>query len=372
MTTTDPAQEAVSPPNHRGIAAEISAEIVPGNIREGLLQAGCGPGAVTFQDKGGLVLQRVQVVLIFWGTAWTQNPIPSANAVINAIREILGGGYMAKLSQYRGIQKGTLVATDINGASSPNPQFTDNEVTGMIQARIANRNVPAPTANSLYVVLMPTTVSSKDHPQFIGLHGTFSVGGTRTFFAWVMNDGTLNGNNSLPRVFSHELAEACSDPDPNTPAITTTVPGVTGDEIGDVCINCIAVVNNVARQAYWSQADGQCVLPVEQLDGYVVGREGQVFTNFVVDNGPFNGWTALADPRFPDGFTVPPGSPVSAVKRNDRQLDLFVVGREGQVFTNFVVDNGPFNGWTALADPRFPDGFTVPPGSPVSAVLRSP
>jgi hypothetical protein len=107
-----------------------------------------------------------------------------------------------------------------------------------------------------------------------------------------------------------------------------------------------------------------------RMDIFAVGKDDCVYTNWVVDHGPWNQWRRIADPNFGDGFTVPPQSVITPVKRDDHQLDIFAVARGGEVFTNWVIDHGPWNQWRRIADPNFGDGFTVPLQSIVTAVKR--
>ena len=65
-------------------------------------------------------------------------------------------------------------------------------------------------------------------------------------------------------VFSHELVESVTDPEGS--AITGTGCNQGGwCEIGDVCTANTAVINGVTVQRYWSQVDGQCVVPTDPI-----------------------------------------------------------------------------------------------------------
>ena len=110
------------------------------------------------------------------------------------------------------------------------------------------------------------------------------------------------------------------------------------------------------------------------LDLFVSGRDGAVYSTFWDANGGWTGvWSRLSDPHFGDGFTIPPGSPVTALLRNPNHLDLFVSGRDGAVYSTFWDANGGWTGvWSRLSDPHFGDGFTIPPGSPVTALSPNP
>jgi len=247
---------------HGGVLqASAAAAPVPKAIAS--LDISGGDGHVTAtHDGGGTILRNAHIVLIYWGSAWG-NPAtnPSQTAFTNAVRGILGGPWGTQLAQYRGIGPITLEQVDLNTSSDPATVFTDPQIQAMIDSRISGGFVPMPAAgvDRIYCVLMPTGHSSGDTP-FVGQHQYYDRAGTRVYWAWVTNDGTLTGGNSIPKVFTHEVAEACSDPDLGS-GITLTTVGE-GDEIGDTCNNTYSTINGVAEEAYWSAADNRCVLPV--------------------------------------------------------------------------------------------------------------
>jgi len=85
-----------------------------------------------------------------------------------------------------------------------------------------------------------------------------------------------------------------------------------------------------------------------QVDIFVVDLNGGIYTNWVVDHGSWNKWIRIDDLSFPDGFTAQPESIVGTVRRDDHQQDIFVVGRDGVIYTNWVVDHGPWNKWLPI------------------------
>jgi len=112
----------------------------------------------------------------------------------------------------------------------------------------------------------------------------------------------------------------------------------------------------------------------DNIDLFVAGRDGCVYsTAWSAQGGWIGHWFRLADPNFWDQFTVPPGSQVSAISRGPGLLDLFVTGKDGCVYSTFWNAQNGWNGhWFRLADPNFGDQFTIPPGSPVTAITRAP
>jgi hypothetical protein len=116
--------------------------------------------------------------------------------------------------------------------------------------------------------------------QFAGQHQSFTYNGVTGYYAWVDNTGSLTGHNCVTKVFSHELVEACTNPDVDTANNSILVQGtkadgstVTNDEIGDTCNNQFATadMNGVqcSVQSYWSNADNTCILPLGRLAFWV-------------------------------------------------------------------------------------------------------
>jgi hypothetical protein len=222
-----------------------------------------GDGGVTaFHDGGGRVLQHAQIHLIFWGSAWNSAAaVPSRTDVTNALTAIVTGPWGTQLAQYRGIGPMSVSGAVTISSSNPPTVFTDPDIKNMIEANINNGTLPAPSnsIDRIYAVLMPTGHSSGD-TVFVGQHQFYDHGGQRVFWCWVTNDGTLTGGNSLPKVFSHEIAETVSDGDLSS-GILVDVGTDKNEEIGDVCNNTFSVINGVCEEAYWSNADSRCVLP---------------------------------------------------------------------------------------------------------------
>jgi hypothetical protein len=92
---------------------------------------------------------------------------------------------------------------------------------------------------------------------------------------------------------------------------------------------------------------------------YVVGTDGQVWSNFwpAVGSTQWNGW-------FPIGpNTFPVGSPVSVIhpRSDEGTVSLYVVGTDGQVWSNFwpAVGSTQWNGWFPIGPNTFPVGSLV-------------
>jgi hypothetical protein len=104
----------------------------------------------------------------------------------------------------------------------------------------------------------------------------------------------------------------------------------------------------------------------ENLDLFITGGDGRVYTSWW-----FNGadWSGVNDNWRPIGGFFPAGAPVDAVARTPDNLDLFIVGGDGRVYTSWW-----FNGadWSGVNDNWRPIGGFFPPGAPIDAVARGP
>jgi hypothetical protein len=223
-------------------------------------------GAISFSDGGGVIIPHVQLVLIFWGTAWVQSPTVTIGQVTDATVSMLTTGYMNSLNQYRGVGSGTLRGTALAitqigsaPANPPNP-FSDGDVQGLITALFNAGMVPDPKSDTslVYLVIMPTGLQIGG---ILGEHTYYSLNGVNAHYGWVTNPNTLDG---ITWVLSHELVESVTDPEGT--AITGTGCNQGGwCEIGDVCTGNTVRVNGVLVQRYWSQFDNQCVVPTDKV-----------------------------------------------------------------------------------------------------------
>lgn len=241
--------------------------IIPPGQKQRVPLGGPVGGTPSFSDHGGVIIPHVHLYLIFWGTAWNSaGAVPTMGQVTDAVINILTGPYMNSLSQYRGIGSGYLegavLVSNAVGSSpaSPPANFTNNDVSTLLTNLISAGELPDPSTDSelLYMVMLAPGASQ---PGLLGEHTYYSHSGTNLHFGWVANGGSLS---SVTWVFSHELVESVTDPEGT--AITGTGCNQAGwCEIGDVCTGNTAVINGVTVQRYWSQVDGQCVVPTDAI-----------------------------------------------------------------------------------------------------------
>ena len=243
----------------------ISATSVPGSREQD------ATSGIVVTDNGGAVITHVKVQVIFWGYH-PASPIGSPIPFMDAASKIVSGSYMGGLAQYRGIQRGsvvgfTVVTTPVGNSPGkpPNP-FTEDNVQNLLSDLIFHGLVPSPSDQQMfYCVLMPPGANYTNE-AVTGEHGHYTYYAFPLYWAnvrwgWVL-DGTLD---DLTVRFSHELVEACTDPDStldggSTFVVTSGCPGgYRSCEIVDVCFPLTATVDGVKVSQYYSAASGSCV-----------------------------------------------------------------------------------------------------------------
>jgi hypothetical protein len=187
---------------------------------------------------------------------------------------------MSGLDQYRGVGKGS-VLDDIFVSlteDAPNP-FTTQDIESMLSSltvlpdgRLHNAELDD---QLLCCVFTPPGCTSTD-AEAAGFHGFFVVNGVRIPYAWIGNDGTLD---YISAIYSHELAEACTDPAIDAFFDSNGSCGQTGVcEVSDFCYGDDVGrgwwrIGGVLVQGYWSAQDGRCILPTERVvSGRVQGN----------------------------------------------------------------------------------------------------
>jgi hypothetical protein len=113
-----------------------------------------------------------------------------------------------------------------------------------------------------------------------------------------------------------------------------------------------------------------------QLDVFYIGIDGAVWTTFSLDHGeapwhpePIRLPVQLQEEPPEKPLNLPDAAQISAIKRNEKQLDLFVVNHDGAIWTTFVLDIGkaPWHPkWIRLTHQNH-----APAGAHMTAIKRS-
>ena len=164
----------------------------------------------TVSDNNGPIISRPQVELVFWGPAWGGAPGALSNQVAAAYSTIATSGYLSGLDEYRAaFGPGAIYGQAFVSDNTPPSSFTNSNVATMLQNEFAIGKLPQPTATSnLYYFVVPSSGTSS--PNVAGEHTFGSVSGHIFHYGWTVNGA--NNVDSLTKIFSHELAEAASDP----------------------------------------------------------------------------------------------------------------------------------------------------------------
>lgn len=80
-----------------------------------------------------------------------------------------------------------------------------------------------------------------------------------------------------------------------------------------------------------------------QLDVFVVRNDGAIWVSWELDNGPWTDGTGGRHPvRISTDRLAPAGAPLAAAWQNDQQLDVFVIGHDGAIWTTWTHNNSPW------------------------------
>jgi hypothetical protein len=230
---------------------------------------------------GGPVLSDVQIVSVFWGPNVNPTVTSQIGGFFSAYTAASQIGWMCEYNTpTQTIGSGSFAGNfTITPTVNTGTNITDANIQDELAARINAGNLPAPNANTLYVVQFPpgdviTSPSGTSCIDFCAYHsaGTRTINGASTTFPYaVMPDfasgGCTCGDRSVFDNFtksaSHEIAEAISDTQPFS---GWSFPS---GEIGDVCnfatlgdgayYNFTSGGTTYAAQLEWSHSKSMCV-----------------------------------------------------------------------------------------------------------------
>jgi hypothetical protein len=233
------------------------------------------PAGTQSSNDGGSIITNLSLQLLFWGSAWNSNPSPSIGQVINSVNSILQGPYLSGLGQY-GVAGGSLKGSWIVTGREPNNPFSNDDVHSLISDLIDQGSFPEPDdpgGRNLYMFVLPANIRPNT-PNITGLHTydtdyDFPFDIDKAWFGWITHNGTID---SLTTIFSHELVEACTDPEGDGVQVNPRN-DTDWHEICDVCCSN-ARVDGVLVQSYWSDRDMACIVPV-------IGAEISVAPDFL-------------------------------------------------------------------------------------------
>ncbi len=241
-----------------------------------------GKSGKVLRYYGGPVISHVKVFIVFWSSeVGTELQVKLAPFY----RSILDSGYMDVLAQYKTdvsamdgrngtgqtIGRGRLIGQKIIAPQNQSTTLTDRMIQKELSAQIAAGVLPAPDADTLYMVYFPQGIlikgpggSGMSCQTFDAYHDGFKTSQGGAVFYGVMPDCGLDFAGAT-EVSSHETIEAVTDPFPtpgNNPAYPQAWNSIRGDEVADLCQEQSpsyvsgSVTSVVARP--WDNSIGAC------------------------------------------------------------------------------------------------------------------
>jgi len=251
--------------------------------------------AANLQYYGGPVLAKVKVFTVFWN-----NKVQFQSQLNDFYKAVADSAYYDWLSEYntptQTIGRGSLLGSLVDPTPPTSTSLTNVDIQTELGKLIDAGKVPAPTADTLYMVHFPPGVSidldgSGSCVVFCAYHNTFVHNGVNVYYG-VMPDqgGSCAGGcgsdpslfNNLTSVSSHELIESVTDA---AVGLATTVgPPLawydqTNGEIGDICNAEQGSIAGYTVQKEWSNKSGACIVTggtscVPQCTGKQCGSDG--------------------------------------------------------------------------------------------------
>ncbi len=243
---------------------------------------------------GGPVLSNVKVFTVFWNNSVAYQS--QLNAFYTAVTN---SAYFDWLTEYdtptQNIGRGSFLGSLVDPSPPTATSITNVDIQTELGKLIDAGQVPAPTADTLYMMHFPPGLSidldgSGSCVVFCAYHNTFVHNGVNVYYG-VMPDqgGSCAGGcgsdptlfNNLTSVSSHELIESVTD----AAVGLATVVGpplawydTTNGEIGDICNAEQGSIVGYTVQKQWSNKANACIVTgtacVPQCTGKVCGSDG--------------------------------------------------------------------------------------------------
>lgn len=200
---------------------------------------------------GAPTLTSPQVHLVFWGNYWSTsaNGTSEFSTTSNEWNVLFNDpNFYSVISQY-GTTGGRLAGTFLSNWEVPTGQMPETDIQSELDNEIQNGTLPAPSSQTLYVVLLPPITQSQYDIQskFGGHHGWHNN------YAYAVCEFT----SDFTGVIAHETWEAATNPDLNTgwwgPGGET--------EVADLCQNNNTTwkLDGYKLPQVWSQQDCRCI-----------------------------------------------------------------------------------------------------------------
>lgn len=237
----------------------------------------------TFDGRGSRI-EHPDVLPIFKGPYWPGSGDMTVSTIMSALNSIASGPYLQGLAQYGFV--GPVQVREPRVDSSPflltfaipalapgvdQTQALTDTVFGYLNYLVEHDMIDNVDDNHELIVLVFLD-PSVPVPSIMDLAGKvtpvsgantsiehFEFADDNTRFEWAWITTSSNQLSSVTATLSHELVESITDPFDSGWHQTSPPAGPNAGQIGDVC-NEVAIVDGVTVSAYWSRADGACVV----------------------------------------------------------------------------------------------------------------
>jgi hypothetical protein len=207
-----------------------------------------GGQRVIAQSDTPSLLTTPSINLVFWGSWWVTSQSSQLNSMILAWNTIANDqNFYSSMAEY-GIGNGSLKGTYITNWNVVDGPLSEDYIQAELQQEITNSNLPPSNNNSIFIIELPSGVSSQYNIDngYSGHHS--SVSGI--FYAVIEYDSS----DVMNTYTSHEIYEACTDPD------GSGFRGGSGEtEIGDYCGGQTYSLDGFTIQTLWGQKECACL-----------------------------------------------------------------------------------------------------------------
>ena len=236
----------------------------------------------TFVGRGSKI-EHPDLFPIFWGSYWPGNGELTVSKIMDALNSIVSGPYLQGLRQYGFVGPAQVRPPRVDSspciiplpAAAPNVDQATviaNAVHAYIENLLDDDDIDNVDDNHDLIVLVfldpsiPTPTVTDAFGNITSVRGAnssvddFEFLDDNTRFEWAWIGSADRKLATVTRFLAHELVESITDPFENGWHQSSPSPGANSGQIGDVC-NQIGIVNGVTVAAYWSAADGACIIP---------------------------------------------------------------------------------------------------------------
>jgi len=237
-----------------------------------------GTGGAHMVYRGGPVISNVKVYAVFWGSN-----VSNQSQLASFYGTLVNSPYVDWLSEYdtptQNIGRGSFQSSYVDTNAPTDSQLSDDQIQQELAQLIDSGALPAPDANTLFMVHFPAGVDismsgSQSCQQFCAYHSSFTHGSGSVYYG-VMPDfsgacascgGEQTVFNSTTVVASHEVAEAMTDPNIGVANATQDEKQLgwyddTYSEIGDVCQGQSVTFDGYRVTTLWSNQHNACIGP---------------------------------------------------------------------------------------------------------------